>query len=118
METACRDIDLHRLELRYASARLIDARAIERLARSIDQCGQLIPCIVVADAERLVLIDGYRRIAALRRLGHDTARVEQWQCDLAQALLSVLARAKSRVFTAVPSKNRIVLTRLTFSRVG
>jgi ParB family transcriptional regulator, chromosome partitioning protein len=101
METARLDIDLHRLELRYASARLSDPRAIDHLARSIDRCGQLIPCIVVADAERLVLIDGYRRIAALRRLGHDTARVEQWQCDLAQALLSVLARAKSRAFAAL-----------------
>ena len=36
--------------------------------------------------ERLVLIDGYRRVAALRRLGRDTARVEQWTCDLTDAL--------------------------------
>jgi ParB family chromosome partitioning protein len=96
-----RDIDLHRLELRYASARLIDSRAVERLARSIDRCGQLIPCIVVADAEHLVVVDGYRRIAALRRLSRDTASVEQWECDLAQALLNVLARTQSRPFAAI-----------------
>jgi ParB family transcriptional regulator, chromosome partitioning protein len=98
---ASHDIDLHCLELRYAGARLIDARAVERLARSIEQCGQLIPCIVVADGGRLVVIDGYRRIAALRRLGRDTASVEQWTCDLAQALLNVLARSRSRPFAAV-----------------
>lgn len=96
-----REIDLHGVELRYASARLIDPRAVERLARAIDQCGQLIPCIVVADAERLVLIDGYRRIGALRRLGRDTVSVEQWSCDLAQGLLEFLVRSQSRPLAAL-----------------
>jgi hypothetical protein len=44
--------------------------------------------------ERLVLIDGHRRVAALRRLGRDTARVECWRCGLAEGLLGVLARAR------------------------
>jgi ParB family transcriptional regulator, chromosome partitioning protein len=96
-----RDIDLHLLELRYASARLIDRCAVDRLAHSIDQYGQLIPCIVVADAERLVVLDGYRRIAALRRLGRDTVHAEQWPCDLAAGLLEVLARAQSRPLAAL-----------------
>jgi ParB-like chromosome segregation protein Spo0J len=74
---------------------------VERLVRSIDQCGQLVPCIVVADAQQLVVLDGYRRIGALRRLGRDTARVEQWHCDLAQGLLNVLARSRSRPFAAL-----------------
>jgi ParB family transcriptional regulator, chromosome partitioning protein len=100
METG-RDIDLHCLELRYADARLVDTRAVARLARSIDQCGQLVPCIVVADAGRLVVVDGYRRIAALRRLARDTAKVEQWTCDLAQGLLNVLTRSTSRPFLAI-----------------
>jgi ParB family transcriptional regulator, chromosome partitioning protein len=98
---ASRDIDLHCLELRYANARVLDARALARLTRSIDQCGQLVPCIVVADAAALVVLDGYRRIAALRRLGHDTAKVEQWSCDLAQGLLNVLTRANARAFLAI-----------------
>ena len=96
-----REIDLHGLDLRYADARLADARAVERLARSIEQCGQLVPCIVVPDADRLVVIDGYRRIAALRRLGRDTANVQQWICDLAQGLLNVLVQSKSRPFMAI-----------------
>ena len=96
-----RDIDLHLIDLRYAHARLIETGAVERLAHSIEQYGQLLPCIVVADAERLVLLDGYRRIAALRRLGRDTACVEPWTMDLAQALLTVLARAAARPFAAI-----------------
>lgn len=103
LDPPCLEVDLHRLELRYAGARLLEPRAVERLARSIESSGQLMPCIGVAAAEgeRLVLIDGYRRIAALRRLGRDTAYVERWACDLAQALITVLCRTQARAFAAI-----------------
>lgn len=103
MDTARLELDLHRLELRFAACRLIEPRAVERLARSIEQCGQIVPCIAVAPADGapLVLVDGYRRIAALQRLGHDVARVEQWGCELAEALVGVLARAEGRPFAAI-----------------
>jgi ParB family transcriptional regulator, chromosome partitioning protein len=109
MNTQCLDLDLHRLDLRFAGARVAEPRAVERIARSIERGGQLVPCIAVADPpvavlagnERLVLIDGYRRIAALRRLGRDTARVEWWACDLAAAVLGVMARTQSRSFAAI-----------------
>jgi ParB family chromosome partitioning protein len=101
--TACLEIDLHRLELRYAFARLIEPRAVRELATSIERCGQVIPCIAVTaqDGERWVLIDGYRRIAALKQLGRDTAQVERWACDLAHALIAVLSRAHGRPFQAI-----------------
>src|ERR1700733_9720698 len=100
------DLDLHRLELRFAGARLMEPRAVERLARSIERGGQIVPCIAVAapgceDGGRLVLIDGYRRVAALRRLGRDTARVERWTCDLTDALLGLLARTQNRPFASI-----------------
>jgi ParB-like chromosome segregation protein Spo0J len=97
------EVDLHRLDLRFADARLLEPRAIEALAQSIEQSGQLIACIAVpeANSNRLILVDGYRRVRALRRLGRDTARVECWACDLAQALLTVLAQAGRRPFAAI-----------------
>jgi len=96
------DLDLHRLELRFAGTRLAEPQAVERIARSIEQCGQLVPCIAVIDGgDRFVLIDGYRRIAALRRLGRDTAVIEGWTCDLADALIGVLTRCRSRSFAAL-----------------
>jgi ParB-like chromosome segregation protein Spo0J len=97
------DLDLHRLDLRFAGARVPEPRAVERLARSIEHWGQIVPCIVVAERSEApwVLVDGYRRIAALRRLGRDTARVECWACDLAEALVRVLARAEGRAFAAL-----------------
>ena len=100
---AAREVDLHRLDLRFAQVRLLDARAVEHLARSIERCGQIIPCIGVSEdgGQMLVVVDGYRRIAALRRLGRDTAQIEAWGCDLTQALLAVLARNHGRAFAAI-----------------
>jgi ParB-like chromosome segregation protein Spo0J len=100
------ELDLHQLDLRFAASRLVDPQAVARLAQSIERCGQIVPCIVVAPpggtgADPRVLIDGYRRIAALRRLGRDTAHVEQWTCGLAEAVLGVLARAQDRSFASI-----------------
>src|SRR5215468_1024482 len=120
MSAARLDVDLHVLELRFASARLIEPQAVEKLARSIERDGQIVPCVVVRasldsseakDGERLVLIDGYRRVAALRRLGRDRAFVERWPCDLAEALLGVLARAQNRSFAAI--EEALLLRELT-----
>jgi ParB family transcriptional regulator, chromosome partitioning protein len=106
MDSRRLDLDLHRLELRFASSRLVEPRAVARIAHSIERCGQVVPCIVVAASdgtggEQLVLIDGYRRVAALRRLGRDTARVEQWTCDLTDALLGLLARTQNRPLASI-----------------
>jgi ParB family chromosome partitioning protein len=111
VHSQCLELDLHRLELRYASARLVEARAVERLARSIEKSGQLMPCIGVADGERVVLIDGYRRVMALKRLGRDTVLVERWSCDLAQGLVSVLCRTQARAFAAI--EEALILRELT-----
>ena len=94
--------DLHRLELRFASLRLRQPRVVDRLARSIEQNGQLMPVVAVTEQEdRWVLIDGYLRIEALRRLSRDTAQVELWDCPLAQALLIILVRVQGRTWEAV-----------------
>lgn len=98
------EVDLHRLELRFAETRLPEPRAVERLAQSIEQCGQLIACVAVPAggaqppplSERWVLIDGYRRVAALKRLGRDTAQVQVWRCELADGLLQALACTQAR----------------------
>ena len=41
--------DLHRLDLRFASLRMRQPRRVERLARSIEQSGQLVPLVAVAE---------------------------------------------------------------------
>ena len=97
------EVELHRLELRFTATRVADVAAVQRLARSIQGCGQQVACIAAgrpADA-RLVLIDGYRRVAALAQLGRDTAQVQCWDGPVQQALAQLLARCGSRVFSAL-----------------
>ena len=67
MEMNGHALDLHRLELRFATTRVAEPQAVQRIAASLERCGQLVPCVVVNDPrpaetseERLVLIDGYR----------------------------------------------------------
>ena len=48
MDSERLDLDLHRLDLRFADSRLVEPRAVARMARSIERCGQIVPCIVVA----------------------------------------------------------------------
>jgi len=96
-------LDLHRLELRFEATRVADQAAVKRLADSMQESGQMVACIAAgptADA-RWVLMDGYRRVAALRRMGRDTALVQCWSCPLEQALAQILARSRSRAFAAI-----------------
>jgi ParB family chromosome partitioning protein len=100
------DVEIERLQLRFAGARVSDERAVRRLMQSIDACGQLVACVAVDDdsteaAPPLVLIDGYRRVAALRRLGRDTARVQCCSGTIGQALAQQLACAQSRAMAAI-----------------
>jgi len=97
------ELDLHRLELRFAHLRIVDAPAVQRLANSIEEHGQLVECVAAGEPgdSGLVLIDGYRRVAALGRLRRDTAQVQCWSGPVSQALTQVLARTGSRAFTPI-----------------
>jgi ParB/RepB/Spo0J family partition protein len=70
-------IEWHQIELKYERLRIVDARFQARLMASLVTDGQQRPVLVVESCEttreqRYVLIDGYVRVAALRRLGRDT----------------------------------------------
>jgi len=66
-------IERRALVLSYAHLRIRDEGAEARLSASIAERGQTSPVVVVRDADdRPVLIDGYRRVRALGRLGQDT----------------------------------------------
>lgn len=80
-------VELHQLTLRYEHLRKRQPLQERALLASLAELGQQLPIIVVADAERVVLIDGYKRVRALKRLGCDTARVTRWQIDEVDALL-------------------------------
>jgi ParB-like chromosome segregation protein Spo0J len=81
------DLELKQLERRHADLRIADAARQSRLLASLAERGQQVPVVVVAEAERYVLIDGYLRVAALERLGCDTAAATQWTLSETEALM-------------------------------
>jgi hypothetical protein len=81
------DVDLHQLELRHHDLRIHDAEQRRRLIGSVAEIGQQVPVIVIGEGERLILIDGYLRVEALRKLGRDTAAATTWPVSEIDALL-------------------------------
>ena len=96
------EVELNRLELTFEAFRVPAPRRLEALIHSMGRCGQLSALIAVPDTgSRLVLVDGYLRVGALRRLDSDTAWVQVWQCTLGEALLGVLAATHTRGWDAI-----------------
>jgi hypothetical protein len=81
------DVDLHALELRHHDLRIHDVEQRRRVIGSVAEIGQQVPVIVIREDERLVLIDGYLRVEALRKLGRDTAVATTWPVSEVEALL-------------------------------
>ena len=84
------DLELHQLEPRYEALRSRHPARERRLLASLAEVGQQVPIVVVAaadDASRHVIVDGYKRVRALRRLGHDVVRAIAWDLDEPEALV-------------------------------
>ena len=81
------DLELARLDLRYEELRTRSADREKRLLASVASLGQQTPIVVVRDGERDVVVDGYKRVRVLRRLGHDVARVTTWDLGELDALV-------------------------------
>ena len=56
---------------------------------------------MVNSAERLVLLDGFRRVQALGELGRDTALAEVWAGSVAEGLLQVMGPHQARSLQAI-----------------
>jgi len=92
------DLEIHQLDLRYESLRVLNPRGERKLLASIGDTEQLVPISVVEDDElshdepqRYVVLDGFARVRVLRRLGRDTVRAVAWNVTVLEALL--LARS-------------------------
>jgi ParB family transcriptional regulator, chromosome partitioning protein len=83
-------VEFHQLERRWEHLRVHDPQQQRRLLASLAESGQQTPIVVVVAAdgsERYVVIDGYKRIAALERLGQDSVEATVWEMSEAEALL-------------------------------
>lgn len=84
-------LEIRQLELRYALLRIAEQRQQQKLLASLAAHGQQMPVTVVADAQessdRLVLIDGYGRVAALAELSCDVVDAVMLDLGETEALL-------------------------------
>ena len=95
-------IEIRELELRYAGLRIVEPRRQARLESSLAREGQQSAVLVVkAEDGALVLVDGYRRVAALQRLGGDVVEVALLPLEEPAALVEVWRLETARRRTAL-----------------
>ena len=82
------EINLDALELKYERLNVKRDAEERKLLASLGESGQQSPVIVVRGgaAGRYVVIDGHKRVRALKRLKTDVARAAVWEMSEAEAL--------------------------------
>jgi len=83
-------LEFHQLERRWEHLRVRHPARQRRLLASLAESGQQTPIVVVAaegQADRYVVIDGYKRILALEQLGRDTVEAVVWPMSEAAAVV-------------------------------
>jgi ParB family chromosome partitioning protein len=83
-------LEFHQLDLRWEHLRVREPRRHRQLLASLAENGQQTPIVVVMvkdDNSRYLVIDGHKRVAALRQLGRDIVEVTVWPMNEAEALL-------------------------------
>jgi ParB family chromosome partitioning protein len=84
------NLEFHQLDLRYGHLRVQRPDRQRKLLASLAASGQQIPIVVVAvpeQVDRYLVIDGYKRVAALKQLGRDTVSATVWPMTEAEALV-------------------------------
>ena len=81
------ELELHQLILRYAPLRKRRPSQERALLASLAEHGQQLPIVVVAEGDHFVVIDGYKRVRALKRLARDTVRGTCWAMEELEALM-------------------------------
>ena len=83
-------LEFHQLDRRWEHLRVRRPHRQRRLIASLAESGQQTPIVVVLSPDhrdRYLVIDGYKRIAALEQLGRDTVEAVVWPMGEAEALL-------------------------------
>jgi ParB-like chromosome segregation protein Spo0J len=91
------DLEPHQIDLRYEALRLRDPHRERLLAASMAAIGQQAPVVVVQGASQPILVDGFKRVRALKHLRRDTVQAIAWDLEEREALLlGRLMRTASR----------------------
>src|SRR5271165_1301208 len=82
-------LEFHQLDRRGEHLRVQHRERQKQLLASLASSGQQTPIVVVPvdnQPDRYLVIDGYKRIAALEQLGRDTVEAVIWPMSEAEAL--------------------------------
>jgi ParB family transcriptional regulator, chromosome partitioning protein len=83
-------LEFHQLDRRWEHLRVRHPARQRQLLASLAEVGQQTPIVVVAvvgQVDRYVVIDGYKRLAALQQLGRDTVEAVVWPMSEGEALV-------------------------------
>jgi ParB family transcriptional regulator, chromosome partitioning protein len=83
-------LEFHQLDRRHEHLRVRNPQRQRQLLASLAASGQQTPIVVVTvsdQSDRYLVIDGYKRIAALQQLGRDTVETVVWPMNEVQALV-------------------------------
>lgn len=81
------DLEFGQIDFRYEALRQRDPHRERVLAMSMATNGQQSPVVVVPAASTHILVDGFKRVRALRHLRHDTVQAITWDLEVREALL-------------------------------
>jgi len=91
------DLEPHQIDLRYEALHLRDPRRERLLVASMAAIGQQAPVVVVQGPSQPILVDGFKRIRALKHLRCDMVQAIAWDLEEREALLlGRLMRTASR----------------------
>jgi len=92
-----KEIEIGHLDFKYGHTRIQNLKSVLRISNSIERFGQITPVIVVpGDIPSYILIDGFLRVAALKRCGKDTVLAEIWEEKEQNLIIYTLAKTQDR----------------------
>jgi len=93
------EIALSEIGQSYGRLRLVHPQADAGMVDSLRQFGQIFPIVVVALAERYELVDGFKRLRAMKQLGYECvrARVVDLGVHALKAAMIALNRRKGAI---------------------
>ena len=87
-----KEVDTHLLDLRYSRTRIKNDKTLVTLTNSIQAYGQIVPALVVSEQDKYILIDGYKRLSALKVCGRDCITIQIMDTEESASLFLFLAQ--------------------------
>ena len=114
-ENHINEVDMHLLDLRYSHTRIKNDKTLVTLTNSIQIYGQIVPALVVSEQDRYILIDGYKRLAALKACGRDCITIQIMDTEESSSLFLLLAQNNECKLEAIEQAALIQELRERFS---